>query len=69
VALRAEGLSPTAVGLLVSAPTAGLVLSLLAWGAAADAAAAAPVVGVVLTRAVEAASRGAPPAVGAAAGR
>ncbi|MDP9428634.1 MAG: hypothetical protein M3Q47_07030 [Actinomycetota bacterium] len=31
VALRAEGLSLTAIGLLVSAPTAGLVLSLLAW--------------------------------------
>ena len=36
VALRAEGLSLAAIGLLVSAPTAGLVLSLLAWGAAAD---------------------------------
>jgi MFS family permease len=36
VALRAEGLSLTAIGLLVSAPTAGLVLSLLAWGAVAD---------------------------------
>ncbi|SDO72158.1 MFS transporter [Geodermatophilus sp. DSM 45219] len=36
VALRADGLSLTAIGLLVSAPTAGLVLSLLAWGAAAD---------------------------------
>ncbi len=51
VALRAEGLSPVGVGLLVSAPTA------------------APAVGVVPARAVEAASRGAPPAVGAAAGR
>ena len=36
VALRAEGLSLAAIGLLVSAPTAGLVLTLLAWGAAAD---------------------------------
>ncbi|SNS33908.1 Sugar phosphate permease [Geodermatophilus pulveris] len=36
VALRAEGLSLSAIGLLVSAPTAGLVLTLLAWGAAAD---------------------------------
>jgi MFS family permease len=36
VALREEGLSLAAIGLLVSAPTAGLVLSLLAWGAAAD---------------------------------
>ena len=36
VAFRAEGLSLAAIGLLVSAPTAGLVLSLLAWGAAAD---------------------------------
>lgn len=36
VALRAEGLPLTVIGLLVSAPTAGLVLSLLAWGAAAD---------------------------------
>ncbi|WNV76748.1 MFS transporter [Geodermatophilus sp. DSM 44513] len=36
VALRAEGLSLSAIGLLVSAPTAGLVLSLLAWGALAD---------------------------------
>jgi hypothetical protein len=56
VALHAEGLSPAAVGLLVSTPTAGT-------------AAAAPAVGVVPARAVEAASRGAPPAVGAAAGR
>jgi MFS family permease len=36
VALREEGLSLAAIGLLVSAPAAGLVLSLLAWGAAAD---------------------------------
>ena len=36
VALREEGLSLAAIGLLVSAPTVGLVLSLLAWGAAAD---------------------------------
>ncbi|MGY1823887.1 MFS transporter [Geodermatophilus sp. SYSU D00079] len=36
VALRAEGLGLAAIGLLVSAPAAGLVLSLLAWGAAAD---------------------------------
>ncbi len=36
VALREEGLPLTAIGLLVSAPTAGLVLRLLAWGAAAD---------------------------------
>ena len=36
VALREEGLSLAAIGLLASAPTVGLVLSLLAWGAAAD---------------------------------
>jgi sugar phosphate permease len=36
VALRAEGLSPAAIGLLVSAPAAGPVLGLLTWGAAAD---------------------------------
>jgi MFS family permease len=36
VALREEGLPLAAIGLLVSAPTAGLVLTLLAWGAAAD---------------------------------
>ncbi|PRY51212.1 sugar phosphate permease [Geodermatophilus tzadiensis] len=36
VALRAEGLTLPQVGLLVSAPTAGLVLTLLAWGALAD---------------------------------
>jgi sugar phosphate permease len=36
VALREEGLSLAAIGLLVSAPSAGLVLSLLARGAAAD---------------------------------
>jgi hypothetical protein len=31
VALREEGLPLAAIGLLVSAPTAGLVLTLLAW--------------------------------------
>ena len=36
VALRAEGLSLPQIGLLVSAPTAGLVLTLLLWGALAD---------------------------------
>ncbi|WP_448638169.1 MFS transporter [Geodermatophilus sp. URMC 63] len=36
VALREEGLSLPQVGLLVSAPTAGLVLTLLLWGALAD---------------------------------
>ncbi|MGY1636180.1 MFS transporter [Geodermatophilus sp. SYSU D00742] len=36
VALRAQGLSLAAISLLVSAPAAGLVLTLLAWGALAD---------------------------------
>ncbi|MGY1651862.1 MFS transporter [Geodermatophilus sp. SYSU D01119] len=36
VALRAEGLTLPQVGLLVSAPTAGLVGTLLLWGALAD---------------------------------
>ncbi|SFP58276.1 Sugar phosphate permease [Geodermatophilus dictyosporus] len=36
VALRADGLTLPQAGLLVSAPTAGLVLTLLAWGALAD---------------------------------
>ncbi|TFV64542.1 MFS transporter [Geodermatophilus sp. DF01-2] len=36
VAFRAQGLSLAAIGLLVSALTAGLVLTLVAWGAAAD---------------------------------
>jgi MFS family permease len=36
VALREEGLGLPAIGLLVSAPTVGLVLTLLAWGALAD---------------------------------
>ncbi len=35
-ALRAEGLSLFAAGLLMSAPMAGLLLTLIAWGAAAD---------------------------------
>ena len=35
-ALRAEGLSLFAAGLVVSAPVAGLLLTLIAWGAAAD---------------------------------
>ncbi|MBB3082793.1 MFS transporter [Geodermatophilus sabuli] len=36
VALRAEGLSLATISLLVSAPVAGLVLTLLLWGALAD---------------------------------
>ncbi len=36
VSLRAEGLTLPQVGLLVSAPTAGLVCTLLLWGALAD---------------------------------
>ncbi|EIV91094.1 MFS transporter [Frankia sp. QA3] len=35
-ALRAEGLSLRAAGLLAACPTAGLLVSLVAWGAAAD---------------------------------
>ncbi|MGR6917672.1 MFS transporter [[Actinomadura] parvosata] len=35
-ALREEGLSLGAAGLLAAAPTAGLLVSLIAWGAAAD---------------------------------
>src|SRR6478672_2595530 len=35
-ALRADGLSLFAAGVLVSAPMAGLLLTLIAWGAAAD---------------------------------
>ena len=35
-ALRADGLSLAQAGLLVSCPTAGLLLTLVAWGAAAD---------------------------------
>lgn len=35
-ALRAEGLTLFAAGLVVSAPVAGLLLTLIAWGAAAD---------------------------------
>lgn len=35
-ALRAEGLSLAQAGLVVSAPVAGLLLTLVAWGAAAD---------------------------------
>jgi sugar phosphate permease len=35
-ALRADGVSLVAAGLLVSAPIAGLLLTLIAWGAAAD---------------------------------
>ena len=36
VALRQEGLTLGRIGLLVSAPVAGLVLALLGWGALAD---------------------------------
>src|ERR1700751_1951999 len=35
-AFRAEGLSLEQAGLLVACPTAGLLLTLVAWGAAAD---------------------------------
>src|SRR5260370_13201444 len=35
-ALRRDGLSLELAGLLVAAPTAGLLLTLVAWGAAAD---------------------------------
>src|ERR1035438_3185358 len=35
-AFRAEGLSLEQAGILVACPTAGLLLTLVAWGAAAD---------------------------------